>query len=124
MEDMEPIIGEYRSNPEERAATKIIKGGTPSGESPCLTCEYGDSIKGYKQTEEMILCSNYNVVGSNGARVLSFVVARCSLYERKGFVSVSELKQSAWILKITKHKTAGLRGGETTEEVKFVPPEK
>jgi len=108
----------------DRAAYKIVDNGTPFfGKSPCESCQYGSYIQGYRYSERIMFCNNFNVTGTEKAIKLPFIVAECSLFHTKDFVPISELKQTAWILKVTKRKSGGFDGGDEVSTIQFVPPD-
>lgn len=69
-----------------------IHGGTPAGgESRCDTCRYASIIRGFAESERIVICGRRE----EGLR-LSFKVAECTDYEDKRHPTLWEMKQIAW----------------------------
>jgi len=71
-----------------------VKNGTPlHGPSLCETCSSAHIQRGYRASEELVLCT----ANSLDRRVL-FSVRECSSYRDKNRQSLYEMEKTAWIL--------------------------
>jgi hypothetical protein len=91
-----------------------VKNGTPlHGPSLCETCSNAHIQRGYRASEELVLCT----ANSLDRRVL-FSVRECSSYRDKNRQSLYEMEKTAWILQPRGSKRAA--GFLPSEEVKDV----
>jgi hypothetical protein len=68
-----------------------IYGGTPKGtESRCETCVYSRSIKGYAESERIMICDRYYP-----SMVVPFKVAECNDYEDRRLPDFAQLEKIA-----------------------------
>jgi len=101
------------------AANKIMEGGTPFfGRSPCQSCAYYQYIKGYRNTEQINLCSGYD---HEKAVPLPWLVAECTIYQSKAFVDLDTLKRNAWKLVIIEQNVVGIETDGKETLYKFLP---
>jgi hypothetical protein len=90
-----------------------IKGGTPVGsESLCRTCAYAQITIGYRESEQIIICTN---VGPN--LVMPFKVYDCSGYYDKNRPSWKQMTELAIDVTPSPIKPVGfkVRSGFLTE---------
>jgi hypothetical protein len=72
-----------------------VYGGTPRGnESRCDTCLYVRLIKGYADSERIVICDRY----LEPIRIM-FKVYECSDYVNRALPDVDELEKIAWELR-------------------------
>lgn len=89
-----------------------IHGATPiGGESRCDTCRYASIIRGFAESERIVICGRRD----QGLR-LFFKVAECTDYEDKRHPTVWEMKQIAWDVspRTATGKTGFVLGSEMT----------
>jgi hypothetical protein len=72
-----------------------VYGGTPQGnESRCDTCLYVRLIKGYAESERIVICDRY----FEPIRI-TFKVYECSDYANRNLPDVDEMEKIAWELR-------------------------
>ncbi|HKS81730.1 MAG TPA: hypothetical protein VJR23_09525 [Candidatus Acidoferrales bacterium] len=86
-----------------------IKGGTPEqGESKCYTCSNAHVVKGYRESEELVVCQ-----ALYPERLVQFPVRECTGYSEIKRQTLKQMEDMAWILSERGKRAAG-----------FVPPPK
>jgi hypothetical protein len=71
-----------------------VRGGTlPGGKSLCFSCNHSDVIRG-QNGQEIILCKAL----SWDRKRITFPVAECTMFHSGGSISLSSLKEIAWIV--------------------------
>jgi hypothetical protein len=71
-----------------------VKNGTPLHGAPlCETCVYAHIARGFRESEELVLCARHEPVHR-----VPFRVRECSGYLDKTRDSLYEMKQIAWLL--------------------------
>lgn len=91
-----------------------VKNGTPlHGTSLCGTCIHAHIARGFRESEELVLCAAHEPV-----RRVPFRVRECSGYLDKTRQSLYEMKQIAWLLDRHGPKRAGFmpRAAEKTAD--------
>ena len=69
-----------------------VRGGTAMGsENLCRTCRSATFIKGHAWSKELVYCGSM-------AEHVRFPVYECSRYDDKNMVSLSAMKDVAWVL--------------------------
>ena len=69
-----------------------VKNGTPiHGPSPCDTCEHAMTVKGYRESQEVVICE-----WTRPELRVVFPVRECSRYLDRASESLYELKKIAW----------------------------
>ena len=82
-----------------------IQNGTPPSKNLCLSCTYFNKTE-FQNGDIELFCDNYALRGDNEKR-LSGLVAECSGFEAKGFVSLYSMEKIAYILDISNKKKIG-----------------
>lgn len=71
-----------------------IKNGTPlHGESLCETCVHGHITKGYRESEELVVCQ-----ATYPEHRVSFRVRECSEFTEKKRQTLKQMEEIAWVL--------------------------
>jgi len=71
-----------------------IKNGTPThGPSLCDTCFRSLVVKGYRESEKVVICQ-----ATWPEKQLLFPVRECSTYEDKGRQTLRQMEEIAWTL--------------------------
>jgi len=83
-----------------------VKDGTRSGQSLCTTCSYSQILKGSSDSEEVTICSRLE--GWRGGRV-PFKIVECNEWADKSKPSLSDMRQTAWVLSTDKKKHFGFQ---------------
>jgi hypothetical protein len=96
--------------------TITVKGGTPlHGESLCKTCQWAHMIRGYRESQEIIICT---YVDPN--RDLMFAVSECSHFRSSITPTPKQMEDIALIIPTGRtRKPAGFAGtgfGAAAEE--------
>jgi hypothetical protein len=97
--------------------TITVKGGTPlHGESICKTCQWVHMIRGYRESQEVIICT---YIDPN--REVTFAVCECSHFRSSITPSPQQMEDIALIIPTQPaRKSAGFAGigfGTSAEEV-------
>jgi hypothetical protein len=91
-----------------------VKNGTPMhGPSLCETCTNAHIERGYRLSEEFVLCT-----ANSFDRRVRFRVRECTSYRDKNRQSLYEMSQMAWVLAPRGPKRAAgfVRASELTDE--------
>jgi len=71
-----------------------IKNGTPlHGESLCATCMHAHTVKGYSESEEMVVCQ-----ATYPEQRIEFRVRECSGYIETKRQTLRQMEDIAWVL--------------------------
>lgn len=71
-----------------------VKNGTPlHGPALCETCVYAHIARGYRESEELVLCGAHE-----GARSVPFRVRECSSYRDRTRPSIYEMERMALLV--------------------------
>ena len=71
-----------------------VKKGTPlHGESLCTTCTHAHIAKGYRESEEVVVCQ-----ATSPELRISFRVRECSRYTETRRQTLYEMEKIAWVL--------------------------
>jgi hypothetical protein len=90
-----------------------IKGGTPQhGESLCVTCQWAQIIRGFRESEELIICTSvYPNLG------VAFAVRECTRFRSSVVPTPQQMESMALIIPVEpKRKRAGFAGKEVRTE--------
>lgn len=81
-----------------------VKDGTRSGVGLCTTCRYSHIIKGASESQQVTLCSQMSGTGQ-----VPFAVVECNDYQNKAQTSLSDMRETAWVLSTDKTKRFGFQ---------------
>lgn len=96
-----------------------IRGGTlPGGKSLCFSCNHSEVIRG-QNGQEVILCGAL----SWDRRQITFPVAECTMFRSGGSISLSSLKEIAWVVQARRRGPAGFEPNEDNIEITITPPQ-
>jgi hypothetical protein len=71
-----------------------VKEGTPlHGASKCHTCMHSHVVKGYRESEELVVCQSMYP-----ERRIPFLVRECSSYAEVKRQTLKQMEEMAWIL--------------------------
>ena len=88
---------------EENVRHQRVKGGTPIGDPSnhlCQRCDHSQIIKGFAAGHEIVYCSYFN-------EKLPWPVYECSVFKRKGELSLQALGDMAKLIDIKVEKKMG-----------------
>ena|SRR5579884_1043802 len=97
-----------------------IKGGTPQhGESLCATCQWAHIIRGFRESEELIICRS---VYPN--LEVAFAVRECTRFCSSVIPTPQQMESMALIIPVEpKRKRAGFAGKEVSKEAECASSE-
>jgi hypothetical protein len=75
---------------------KVRNGTRSAAEHLCLTCAHAQIMRGAAESKEVVHCGYVQ-------RRITFPVAECSNYYRRGQTSIGDLYKTAWILETSKN---------------------
>ncbi len=82
-----------------------IQGGTAPSKNLCLSCTYFNKVEFQNGNTDMF-CSSYELRGDRGFK-LHAMVAECTAFEDKGYITLYELEKMAWVLEVSKQNKIG-----------------
>jgi hypothetical protein len=95
-----------------------VRGGTlPGGKSLCFSCNHSDVIRG-QNGQEIILCKAL----SWDRKRITFPVAECTMFHSGGSISLSSLKEIAWIVQARPRGPKGFEPSKDNIEITISPP--
>jgi hypothetical protein len=87
-----------------------IYGGTAKGtKSLCEDCVFASIIKGFRESEKIILCGMITSLDSISRAPIPFAVAECGDYLRKGTPTKSDMEKIAIPIDGTHTKVKGFK---------------
>ena len=96
-----------------------VKNGTPMhGPSLCETCTRAHIVKGYRESEILMLCRAM----WEPQRIVTFAVRECSSYVEKNASTLDEMEEIAWTIAPRGSKRAAgfvTPGGSTDDQREF-----
>ena len=97
-----------------------VVGGTPKGggASACASCRNAIIIKGINR-EEVVNCKKLSERTTNSN--IRFQVVECTEYDNKSLPSISDMYDTAWIIKSRNRGPIGFAG--TNAEIVIEPPD-